>query len=116
MFLDQLIKVAQALQISDKQASEIENCSITTTALAKHKQKPKQYERQYKSNALAQRNNSPSNMSVNTNLKSIAYRKKVKCRYCGLDYPHQMPADSKTCNYLSQQQPFWTSVSFKATR
>ncbi|XP_053389269.1 uncharacterized protein K02A2.6-like [Mercenaria mercenaria] len=85
--LDNLIKGARALELSDLQASEIENNSkndAVNVMKSKHK-------------------------SASTKHNSYSTRKKATCKYCGYEYPHQSgkcPADGKTCTYCKKKGHF----------
>jgi len=88
--LDEIIKEARSLELSDKNASEIEQSSNgnnnNNTYAIRQKQKP---------------NNRQQRQSNNTHHQ--LKQKTRSCRNCGKDYPHingQCPAASKICNYV----------------
>ena len=82
MTLDTLIKEARALELSEK-TSQIEHKSAETTMFKKKKK--------------------ARNIKQHVPQKKI---KTVKCRNCGLDYPHKdskCPAEGKTCNFCKKK-------------
>ena len=87
MTLDTLIKEARALELSEKHASQIEHKSAETNAMFKKKTKFRNFKQ-----PIPQEK-----------------RKTVKCRNCGLDYPHKdskCPVEGKTCNFCKKKNHF----------
>ena len=86
--MDNLIKAARALELSESQASQIENSTAETNAMTKRKYKPRKQQEQF----------------VN-----IEKHRNIKCRNCGKDYPHKnskCPAEGKLCNYCHKKNHF----------
>lgn len=96
MSLDEIIKEARSLELSDKNASEIEqsanhNNSYNTCAI-RQKRKP---------------NHRQQRQSTNTYRQS--QQKTRSCRNCGKEYPHmngQCPAAGKICNFCKKMNHF----------
>ena len=88
--LDDLIKAAIALEISETQASQIESSSSETNAVTRRRFRPRNYQQQQQ----------PVKMEK---------RKNTKCRNCGKDYPHKnskCPAEGKSCNFCHKKNHF----------
>ena len=94
--LDEIIIEARSLELSDKNASEIEQSSNgnnkSNTYAIRQKQKPKHRQQRQSTNTYRQ-------------LK----QKTRRCRNCGKDYPHingQCPAAGKICNFCKKINHF----------
>lgn len=86
--LDDLIKAARALELSESQASQIENSTAETNAVTRRKYKPRKQQQQF--------------------VKMEKHRN-TKCRNCGNEYPHKnakCPAEGKLCNYCHKKNHF----------
>ena len=89
--LDDLIKAARALEISETQASQIESSSSETNAVTRRRFRPRNQQQQQQQ---------PVKMEK---------RKNTKCRNCGKDYPHKnskCPAEGKSCNFCHKKNHF----------
>ena len=96
--LDDLIKEARALELSEKHASEIESGAVNETNAVRHRHShPKQ--KQHKSTT-----------TYRQDVKRKQHNQKKKCRNCGYDFPHKpetkCPAEGKTCNYCNKRNHF----------
>ena len=99
--LEDLIKAARALEISETQASQIENSSAETNAVGRRsnrpwKQQQQQQQQQHQRPRRRQQFSQPER------------RKNKTCMYCGKDYPHKdkCPAEGKTCNFCHKNNHF----------
>ncbi|MCG8046748.1 MAG: aspartyl protease family protein, partial [Candidatus Thiodiazotropha endolucinida] len=93
--LDELLKLARSMELSDKQACEIEHTEKSQSANA----------------VRAFKNKSGTNRKKNFRKSSDAkiHFKRQTCRNCGGEYPHverQCPAKGKSCHACKKQNHF----------
>lgn len=91
--LEDLIKEARALELSDKQAAEIENKEVNALSQRQSKRR---------------RRPNPEKQSQKPGPDTPAPEESRTCRNCGLEYPHKTkcPAQGKKCNFCKKLNHF----------